>query len=156
MAGLTETFERLGHDGVWTYINSGNVVFESTDSRTELERSIESTLETELGFEVTTFVRTAAEVTDLVDDTPFEVAGDDTHFVTLLKSPPTPGVAQALEALSNEMDTLVVRGRDVHWRMHGKSTASTLQSKDWDIVGKRCSTSRNMTMLTKLAAKLQG
>ena len=53
------------------------------------------------------------------------------------------------------MDVLVVQGRDVHWLMHGKSTDSSLKSKDWAIVGKHNSTSRNVTMLRKLHSKLE-
>ena len=62
MARLVEVFEGLGYDGVWTYINSGNVVFDAAGSRADLEQTIEQALEAEFGFEVTTFVRTAPEL----------------------------------------------------------------------------------------------
>jgi hypothetical protein len=62
--------------------------------------------------------------------------------------------AQALEAASNDFDTLIVIGRDVHWRMRGKSTETTVTSKTWNLVGEHRSTSRNVTMLRKLATKL--
>ena len=40
--------------------------------------------------------------------------------------------------------------------MHGTSTASKLKTKDWDaIVGRHCSTSRNVTMLRKLSEKIE-
>jgi hypothetical protein len=40
--------------------------------------------------------------------------------------------------------------------MHGKSTDSTLVKRDWEqILGKNSSTSRNMTMLTKLIDKIE-
>ncbi|MDQ6696587.1 MAG: DUF1697 domain-containing protein [Actinomycetota bacterium] len=155
MARLVEVFEQLGYDSVWTHINSGNVVFDGSGSRAALQRAIEPALQDAFGFEVTTFVRTAAELRRSVNAQPFDVAGGDTHFVTFLKSPPSVADARALESLSNDMDTLVVQGRDVHWRMHGRSTESSLTSKDWAaIVGERASTSRNMTMLRKLVAKL--
>jgi hypothetical protein len=86
---------------------------------------------------------------------PFRVADGDTYFVTFLKVAPGAATGRALESLSNDMDTLVVRGPDVHWLMHGKSTDSSLKSKDWAIVGKNQSTSRNITMLRKLVAKLE-
>jgi len=38
MASLVEIVEGLGYDGVWTHINSGNVVFEAAGSRGDLER----------------------------------------------------------------------------------------------------------------------
>ncbi len=157
MARLVEVFEGLGYDGVWTHINSGNVVFDAAGSRADLEQTIEQVLEAEFGFEVTTFVRTATELKNVVATEPFDLAPGDTYFVTFLKASPSATKARALESLSNDMDTLIVRGRDVHWRMHGRSTESSLKSKDWaSIVGEHASTSRNMTMLRKLEAKVSG
>ncbi len=156
MTRLVDLFEELRYGNVWTYINSGNVVFDATGSRADLEGTIEPALQATFGFEVTTFVRTAAELRRAVTARPFEVADDDTYFVTFLKSSPSVATTRALESLSNAMDTLVVQGRDVHWRMHGRSTESSLTSKDWSIVGERASTSRNITMLRKLVAKLSG
>lgn len=156
MDTLVDIVEGLGYENVWTYINSGNVVFDATGPRGELERTIETALEAELGFEVTTFVRTAADLRRAVAAQPFELAGGDTCFLTLLKSRPTPAQRRALEALTNTFDTLAVEGGDVHWRMHGKSTDTKLKTKDWEaIVGRHQSTSRNMTMLRKLVDKLR-
>jgi uncharacterized protein (DUF1697 family) len=155
-ARLVELFEGLGYRDVWTHINSGNVVFDAPGSRASLESTIGSAVEADVGFEVTTFVRTAAELDRILAARPFEVGPGDTYFVTFLKAAATAAQARALEALSNEFDTLVVAGRDVHWRMHGKSTDSLLRKADWErVVGVNCSTSRNTTMLTKLAAKMR-
>jgi uncharacterized protein (DUF1697 family) len=157
MTSLVEIVEGLGYEGVWTHINSGNVVFDATGSRGELERAFEKALEAALGFEVTTFVRTAAELQRAIALEPFAVARGDTYFLTLLKISPTPAKRRALEALTNSFDTLVVEGRDVHWRMHGKSTGTKLRTQDWEgVVGRHRSTSRNMNMLRKLVAKLDG
>ena len=157
MASLVEIVEGLGYEGVWTHINSGNVVFDATGSRGGLERALEKALEAALGFEVTTFVRTVPELRRAIAAEPFPVGRGDTYFLTLLKSRPDPAGRRALEALTNRFDTLVVEGRDVHWRMHGKSTDTKLKTKDWEaVVGRHRSTSRNMTMLRKLLAKLDG
>jgi uncharacterized protein (DUF1697 family) len=154
-AQLVDAVESLGYAGAWTYINSGNVVFDGAGSRAELEPRLERAFEKSLGFEATTFVRTAAELRRAVDAVPFAVASGDTHFVTFLKDSLTASKRKALEALSNDFDTLVVNGRDVHWRMHGKSTDTHLKTRQWDdIVGRHRSTSRNITMLRKLVDKL--
>lgn len=154
-ARLVELFESLGYRDVWTHINSGNVVFDAAGRRSDLEAAIEDAVEADVGFEVTTFVRTAAELDRLLAAEPFAVGPGDTWFVTFLKVPPTRDQARALEALSNDVDTLVVQGRDVHWRMHGRSTESRLSARDWAaIVGDKRSTSRNTTMLRKLAARI--
>ena len=154
MPRVVGLFEQAGFRNVWSHINSGNIVFDGAGSRADLEKAIEKRLEKEFGFELTTFVRTAAELQRVVQAKPFRLASGDTYFVTFLKHTPSPAIAGELRALSNDFDTLVVRGRDVHWRMRGKSTDSKLKSKDWEIVGKHNSTSRNINMLRRLAAKI--
>jgi uncharacterized protein (DUF1697 family) len=153
MSRLGEIMSGLGFENVSTYINSGNVIFDGSGGRATLEATIGETLEAEFGFETTTFVRTVAELRKVLAAEPFDVAGDDTYFITFLQDGPDAATAAALEALSNDFDTLVVIGRDVHWRMHGKSTDTLLKKKDWRIVGDTGSTSRNVTMLRKLVAK---
>ena len=154
-ARLAEICAELGYGEPWTFINSGNVAFDAPGRREAIEAELGVALEAEFGFEVTTFVRSVAELRKLVALDPFEVAEGDTYFVTFLKSPPPAEVARALEGLSNDVDTLVVAGRDVHWRMHGTSMESSLKQKDWAILGEHATTSRNMTMLRKLIAKLE-
>lgn len=155
MPHLAELVTRIGLGDVWTYINSGNIVFEAMGGRAALERRIETTLQDDLGFEVTTFVRTAAQLRKALAVEPFPMASGDTYFVTLLKDSLSQPRAQALEALSGDFDTLVVDGRDVHWRMRGRSSDTHLTTKAWDdIVGHHRSTSRNTTMLRKLVDKI--
>jgi uncharacterized protein (DUF1697 family) len=155
MPHLVELFSGVGHADVWTYVNSGNVVFDASGSRAALERRLETMLEKDLGFEVTTFVRTAAELRRALALEPFSVAPGDTYFVTFLKDSLSKPRAKALEALSNDFDTVVVKGRDVHWRMHGKSTDTKLTTKAWEgVVGRHRSTSRNTNMLRKLMDRI--
>ena len=155
-ARLVEVFDQLGLRDAWTYINSGNVVFSTSGSRAALEKAIGAAIERDVGFEVTTFVRSARELRDVVDRRPFVVSPGDTYFVTFLADLPTPSQRNDLAALSTDVDTLVVDGRDVHWLMHGKSTDSKLVKRQWEqILGKNSSTSRNMTMLSKLIDKVE-
>jgi uncharacterized protein (DUF1697 family) len=155
MAQLAQLVSGLGYADVWTHINSGNVVFDATGSRAQVERTIETALEDALGFEVTTFVRTPAEITAALAAQPFGIGPGDTYFITFLKESPSAEQRRALEALSNDFDTVVVQGRDVHWRMHGRSTATTAGGRKWAaILGEHRSTSRNTTMLRVLVDKI--
>jgi uncharacterized protein (DUF1697 family) len=151
-AVVADTF---GVDDVRTYANSGNVVFDATGTRATLERRLERVLEREFGFEIATFVRSAAQLRRIADTEPFDVRPGDTHFVTFMKSSATAARKRALEALSNDFDTLVVRGPDVHWRMRGKSTDTRVPKQAWEkVIGVDASTSRNVNMLRRLAASL--
>ncbi len=154
-ARLVELFEELGYHAVWTYINSGNVVFTASGTRSGLERTIGAAVERDVGFEATTFVRSAGELRQVLAVRPFDLRSGDTYFITFLTDRPTAAQRKDLEALSNDFDTLTVDGREVHWRMHGKSSDSTLVKRHWErILGEHSSTSRNVTMLTKLIDKL--
>jgi len=147
--------ETFGTDGVRTYVNSGNVVFDASGARGDIEHRIERELEREFGFEVTTFVRSEAQLRRIVDEKPFRLAAGDTYFVTFMKSSATGTRRRALEELSSDFDTLVVHGSEVHWRMRGKSTDTKVPKRAWEkVLGADASTSRNMTMLRKLAASL--
>lgn len=155
MADLKANLEGLGFDDVWTYINSGNAVFRSPLGRAKLEPRIEEALEAAHGFEVETFVRTAAQVDEIVDRKPFgDVADGVTHLVALLRTAPSTTARQAIEAMSGEVDDLRVHGAEVHWRIEGTSLDTELKPKDWKAAGAPLTTTRNITMLTKLADKL--
>jgi uncharacterized protein (DUF1697 family) len=156
MPRLVEIISGLGYGEVWTHINSGNVVFDATGNRRDLENKLETALEADVGFEVTTFVRTATELRSMLTVKPFRVAPSDTYFVTFLKDVPSASKRAALESLNNDFDTLVVKGRDVHWRMHGKSTDTRITTNAWEkVIGRHRSTSRNTTMLQRLSEKIE-
>ena len=155
MGRLVAVCQSLGYADVWSYINSGNVVFDTTGARASVEATMQKALEDEFGFECTTFVRTATQLRKVVDARPFTLAAGDTHFVTFLKKAPSTVDGKRLEGLSNDFDTLVAHGAEVHWRMRGRSTDSRLSKRDWEkVLGPLSSTSRNITMLTKLAGKI--
>jgi|SRR6516162_8361778 len=67
MSVLRQTFESLGFFEVATFLGSGNVVFETRakDVR-RLEKTIESELKQALGYSVPVFIRTHAELEEIV------------------------------------------------------------------------------------------
>ncbi|MDQ1541307.1 MAG: hypothetical protein QOH29_2033 [Actinomycetota bacterium] len=156
MATARKALEELGFDEVGSYINSGNLLFTATGKAAAHETAIRSKLEAVFRFEVTTFVRTAAQVKALATDKPFgNIAAGHTHFALLPLTPLTAKEKAAVEALSNDHDEVVVRGRDVHWLIRSKSTETTLGPRAWkEALPKNPTTARNTTMLMKLAEKL--
>jgi uncharacterized protein (DUF1697 family) len=154
MDRLRAFFEDLGFEGVSTYIASGNVVFDASGRAAELERAIEEKLEQTLGFDVTTFLRRASDVRYAATAKPFgNVPAGKTHMVAFLRRKPTAPERKAIEAKSTSSDSLVVDGREIHWLIQGRMMDSKLKPKDWDVLGQPMTT-RNTTMLAKLAEKL--
>lgn len=148
--------EELGFDQVDSYANSGNLLFTATGNGSDHERAIRSALEDVFGFELTTFVRTAQQVRALATEKPFgTIAAGHTHFALLPLMRLTAAEKRAVEALSNDHDEVVVRGRDVHWLIRSRSPETTLGPRQWSqALPDNPTTARNTTMLARLAKKL--
>ncbi len=73
MNALKELYESLGFQDVATYIQSGNVVFTSDEADlAQLPRQIEAGFTKKFGFHSHVFVRTCAELHDIIVNNPFQ------------------------------------------------------------------------------------
>ena len=92
MDRLRELFRALGFDHVRSYIQTGNVFFESDERDTALLRAqIEAHLRASLGYEVAVCLRTVEDLARLVRLDPFQgvtVTPDERLAVTFLAEPP--------------------------------------------------------------------
>ena len=81
MADLREAFETAGYDAVSTYIQSGNVLFESDAPGASLEDELETMLERRLGVPLVVVVRSHRQLRNIVDKAPngFGAAPDTYH-----------------------------------------------------------------------------
>lgn len=79
MKRLKNIFESLGFAEVSTYINSGNIIFESDKKSKELAEKIEKTLEKEFGFNIPTIVRTKKEIIRIAEAIPKNWKNDSTE-----------------------------------------------------------------------------
>jgi uncharacterized protein (DUF1697 family) len=70
MADLRQALEAAGYKAVTTYIQSGNVLFESGAPRASLEAAIEKTLERRFGVPLVVVVRSHRQFRSVVDNAP--------------------------------------------------------------------------------------
>jgi uncharacterized protein (DUF1697 family) len=156
MPTARKVLQELGLDRVGSYANSGNLLFSAAGTASDYEAAIRSALQDVFGFELTTFVRTARQVNDLATAKPFGViAPGHTHFALLALTRLTAAEKRAVEALSNDHDEVVVRGRDAHWLIRSRSPETTLGPRQWkQALPENPTTARNTTMLERLARKL--
>lgn len=91
MERLRELFTELEFENVRSYIQTGNVFFEIKETnRAVLTERIERHLSERLGYEVPTFLRTAAEIESVVKLNPFkeiELTDDLRFLVTFIPKP---------------------------------------------------------------------
>ena len=70
MADLRAAFECEGYDAVSTYIQSGNVLFESASQSNGLENEVEAMLARRLGLPLVVVVRSHRQLRNIVDKAP--------------------------------------------------------------------------------------
>lgn len=155
MDALKKIFASLKLANVETYIASGNVVFESAATEVAaLERTIEAALEKKLGFDVPTFLRSAAELRGVVDEAPFaQKDGDPPLLVGFMRSTPTPAQKKALLALQTPTDAFVIVRREFWWKSKLRQADNKLSNT---FIEKACgfqSTIRNVNTVQAMAAR---
>lgn len=115
---LKELFRMADFEDIVTYIQSGNVLFNSKEkNELALRRQIEQQLEKGAGFEVKTIIRSLGDIADTVKANPFDpdAEKDRRLYVTFLADEPEAAKAAALEALSTEMETMKIINREVYF-----------------------------------------
>jgi uncharacterized protein (DUF1697 family) len=119
---LLEVFNNLNFQGVVTFKQSGNVIFETSDVNIEaVKGKIESCLRAALGYEVKVFIRTVAQLKTLVEADPFRgqnSAGSSflITFLDTLGSFPLPLPAVIPKSTAQ---VIAVKGTEVYSVTHG-------------------------------------
>lgn len=149
MEELRAAFENLGYDAVETHIQSGNVVFETTETDQEIIRSdIADAIDEEFGYDVPVMVRSQPELESVVDGQPYDDPDDDSikRYATFLHGEPTDEQRDSLLAAQNEAESFEVRGRDVYSKLDkgalgdgrftdiGKKLGMETTRRNWNVV----------------------
>jgi uncharacterized protein (DUF1697 family) len=154
---LRSLFEQVGLRDVATFRASGNVVFGSDrETPEQLASRIETRLASSLGFEVSVFVRTGAEILTIADHEPFDPelvrASQGRLQVALLAAEPRPGARNQVLALGTDEDGLALSDRELYWLPSGGIRDSALNFKAIEsVLGP--ATMRTKGTIEQLAAK---
>ena len=153
MADLKQIFESLGLENVQTYIQSGNVIFESDSEETVfLENQIESRVEQVTGFKTKLFVRTIREVQDIAKKSPFTAKENETVHIAFLKEKPDKKHQEVLLTFQSDADDFAIKGREVY-NLRRDREKSIFSNNFIEKILKLPGTTRNMTVIKKIAEK---
>lgn len=151
---IAAAVEGAGFSAVETYINTGNVRFEtSMRSRARIESALESAFLADRGFEVPTIVFTPAELREIAADAErFADGHAGRHYVSLLKEEPTQAQVDAIHERSSAEEVARVGGRAVHLLLgpnyHEAKLTNAVVEKHLGVA-----TNRNLTVIKALAEK---
>lgn len=165
VGGRVVTMDRLrgilGEAGlreVATLIASGNVMFEAAArSAARLEGDIERRLRDALGYEVTTFVRTPAELAAVARHDPFPgetVEAPGGLFVAFVREAVEQDVARRLAERAGDTDAFHVRGREVYWLRRSRFTDSPFSGPLFEKTLGQPATVRKAATVRRMVEKL--
>lgn len=89
MSELRKLFESLKFQNVQTYIQRGNVIFQSAEgNKNILENIIQKAMLSHFGFDVSVLVRTLVDIKTILDACPFSEVKKTNSYFTLLRTFP--------------------------------------------------------------------
>jgi uncharacterized protein (DUF1697 family) len=159
MADLRELFGDLGFTGVRSYIQSGNVVFESGSGADRLRSEIEAGIAERFGFDVDVVIRSRERIADVVAADPFP--GEDLDqaklAVVFLAEPLTEEVRDRIEVPAGLPERVVVTSTElfIHYP-DGMGRSKLERSAFWKPLAGRTLTVRNRRTVVKLHEMLSG
>jgi uncharacterized protein (DUF1697 family) len=151
-ASIVKAVEAAGFTDVATYINTGNVRFETTwRSRPKIEAALEEAFAAEAGFDVPTIVFTQKELREIAEHAASFGHGGR-HYVSLLKEAPSAADVKRLEDSITTDEVAKVGGRAVHLLIGGDYHEARLTNAAVEkYLG--VATNRNLTVISALAEK---
>ena len=134
MVELKAIFENLDLENVQTYIQSGNVLFDSSvTSKIDLKIIIEAVIVKTFDFEVPVEIRTKSEIELIIENCPYgaiDIDNDGTKvMVSFLSSRPSKAKLDAIKKYVVSPEKLIVIGKEVYLHCpngYGKSKLSNV------------------------------
>jgi uncharacterized protein (DUF1697 family) len=156
MAELRAALADAGFEEVETHIQTGNVLLRtSLRSRNKVIEAMEKAMLADRGFEVPVVLLTPEELTEVYAEARSFARGRTLqgHYLSLLAAPPTKEGTAALEARSEDGEEVRVGQRAVHLMLstrpfHEATTGNAEVERHLGVA-----TTRNLTVITKLAEK---
>ena len=154
MDELRGLFEALRLTSVQTIVASGNVIFDTRGRDAEvLEVKIEKHLQKNLGYAVSTFLRTPEEVRAAADHEAFAPGRSDGDALSIgfTKKAPDETARRKLLSLGGDLDQFAFREREVYWLRRGRLSDSEFSGAVAERILGMPATFRNVTTVRKVA-----
>ena len=153
METLRQICAALGFANVKTYINSGNLIFETAETDDEkIAAKIEGAIEKEFALKIKVIVRTFAEIENIVKDNPFagQFENDKDLHVFFLNEKLSDEKRALLISNNIENEMFIVQKREIFYLLR-VSVSDSLIGKDY--IGKKLkvsATARNWRTVSKV------
>ncbi len=152
MAELREALSKNGFEGVQTYIQSGNILFQKEEKDAiKLAQQIHDVIQNRFGFSVPVLVVTLEEVQRILTNNPFGKKPEESQlFFTLLKQIPEPKNISEFENLHFQNEDFSITDSCVYLSFIGSYHKAKLNNNFIEKKLKVEATTRNLRTMRKL------
>lgn len=155
MAEVCEVFEKAGMQNVCSVLATGNILFSSEKTESELKPILENELSSHFGYEAFLFLKTENEVKAILKKNPFQAANNFHHYVFITAENTASLLKEKFETCQKSKGEKGMLIDDIFfWQVE---KGNTLDSDFGKILGnksfKEKLTSRNINTLEKIALK---
>ncbi len=151
MADLRTLFEKMGFENVRTYIQSGNVVFQTKEDNLDvIEDRLKHQIFKQYNFEVPILITTRKELKSIIKNCPFSQEKMEKSHFTLLFTPPLKELIHETNKVNYPNEEFSITKKCIYFYCSMGYTRVKCNGNFFEKKLKEVSTSRNYRTLMKL------
>ena len=150
MSELRDLLTNAGFQNVQTYIQSGNVIFQSSKIASELETKIQKLIHTHFGFEVSVIVKTNGELQAIFDTCPFSEEKKENSYFILLSDIPNEHAIEKTQEMIYENEEVVIKNDCLYFYSSTGYGRTKFNMNTYERKLKVAGTARNYKTMLKL------
>lgn len=150
MAMLREVLITSGLKQVQTYIQSGNIIFKSSEKASRLEEIIKNSIQDSFGFEVSVIVKTPDELQTILEDCPFLKEQTENSFFVILNKVPDAQLVTDVQSISYENEQIIIKNNALYFYCSTGYGRTKFNMNTFERKLKVIGTSRNYNTMVKL------
>jgi uncharacterized protein (DUF1697 family) len=150
MSELRDLLTNGGFQNVQTYIQSGNVIFQSSKKASELETEIQKIILNHFGFEVPVIVKTNNELQTIFNRCPFSEEKKENSYFILLSGIPNEHVIEKTQGILYENEEVVIKNDCLYFYSSTGYGRTKFNMNTYERKLKVTGTARNYKTMVKL------
>ncbi|WP_111309359.1 DUF1697 domain-containing protein [Confluentibacter sediminis] len=150
MAELRELLKNAKFQNVQTYIQSGNVIFQSSERPSQLENKIQKLIVTQFGFEVSVIVKTNKELQIIFEACPFSKEKKENSYFIILNKIPETSLLKEVDKIPYENEEVVIKNDCLYFYCSTGYGKTKFNMNTYERKLKVIGTARNYNTMLKL------
>ncbi|MFG6685708.1 DUF1697 domain-containing protein [Mariniflexile sp. HNIBRBA6329] len=150
MTVLRDLLTTAGFQKVQTYIQSGNVIFQSTAEVSELEKTIQNLILNHFGFEVSVIVKTNQELQAILNNCPFSEERKMESYFIMLSAIPDHNLVDDVAKITYENEEVIIKNDALYFYSSTGYGRTKFNMNTYERKLKVIGTSRNYKTMLKL------